>query len=327
MASGHKLYMWQYTKQNQGEEGAPPVALKTRRSLRAVHFHPLGLPLVLTAEVNDVSAPVTLPYGVCALPTPSPVAAPPLAPLSRGGSHSPLMHTEPVEQRSTAPHQERSSEPQPEDWLEQRRPHTRLSEVFRALMQEEREEELMAQLESSASLHASRAHASASRQILGLTGYPHAQPVRLHDHIQLRALAHRSTGGPGSLPHAPVPIRQPTGLPSRPRSFHPLRHSVDSHALVSLIYSLRFVMLHGPSMLHLLVNIFMRWCCHQLDCHHTFGCGPCLVHQNRHEAMHAANACGAAKHSISCDSQVDHLTLRFAYLHLFICSGQQSACT
>lgn len=42
-----QLYMWEYSK-----EGAQPmVVLKTRRSLRAVHFQPHGTPLLLTAEV------------------------------------------------------------------------------------------------------------------------------------------------------------------------------------------------------------------------------------------------------------------------------------
>ena len=43
-----QLYLWEYTS------GRPPVvALKTRRSLRAVHFHPQGGPLLLSAEVTD----------------------------------------------------------------------------------------------------------------------------------------------------------------------------------------------------------------------------------------------------------------------------------
>ena len=43
-----QLYMWEYAK-----EGAQPmVVLKTRRSLRAVHFQPHGIPLLLTAEVQ-----------------------------------------------------------------------------------------------------------------------------------------------------------------------------------------------------------------------------------------------------------------------------------
>ena len=42
-----QLYMWEY-----GKEGVQPmVVLKTRRSLRAVHFQPHGVPLLLTAEV------------------------------------------------------------------------------------------------------------------------------------------------------------------------------------------------------------------------------------------------------------------------------------
>ena len=43
-----QLYLWEYAS------GRPPVvALKTRRSLRAVHFHPQGSPLLLSAEVTD----------------------------------------------------------------------------------------------------------------------------------------------------------------------------------------------------------------------------------------------------------------------------------
>ena len=43
-----QLYMWEYSK-----EGVQPmVVLKTRRSLRAVHFQPHGTPLLLTAEVR-----------------------------------------------------------------------------------------------------------------------------------------------------------------------------------------------------------------------------------------------------------------------------------
>ena len=40
--------MWEFAK-----EGVQPlVVLKTRRSLRAVHFQPHGVPLLLTAEVR-----------------------------------------------------------------------------------------------------------------------------------------------------------------------------------------------------------------------------------------------------------------------------------
>ena len=38
-----------------GETSAPCIALRTRRSLRAVHFHPHGAPLLLSAEVNETS--------------------------------------------------------------------------------------------------------------------------------------------------------------------------------------------------------------------------------------------------------------------------------
>lgn len=57
IACGHKLYMWEYTV-----SGSPPViVLRTRRSMRAVHFHPYGLPVVLTAEVQDPSPTSHLP--------------------------------------------------------------------------------------------------------------------------------------------------------------------------------------------------------------------------------------------------------------------------
>eukprot|EP00241_Pyramimonas_parkeae_P004901 CAMPEP_0114254518 /NCGR_PEP_ID=MMETSP0058-20121206/17023_1 /TAXON_ID=36894 /ORGANISM="Pyramimonas parkeae, CCMP726" /LENGTH=355 /DNA_ID=CAMNT_0001368745 /DNA_START=261 /DNA_END=1325 /DNA_ORIENTATION=- len=59
VASGHRLYMWRYK-----EAGCEPtIALRTRRSLRAVHFHPLGAPLLLSAEVNDAEAAVDSPPG------------------------------------------------------------------------------------------------------------------------------------------------------------------------------------------------------------------------------------------------------------------------
>lgn len=51
IACGHKLYMWEYTIPGV----APSIVLRTRRSMRAVHFHPHGLPLILTAEVQDPS--------------------------------------------------------------------------------------------------------------------------------------------------------------------------------------------------------------------------------------------------------------------------------
>lgn len=54
VASGHKLFMWRYNER--GEESSPTMVLKTRRSLRAVHFHPHGSPFLLTAEVNDLDS-------------------------------------------------------------------------------------------------------------------------------------------------------------------------------------------------------------------------------------------------------------------------------
>ncbi|KAI3847270.1 hypothetical protein MKX03_023945 [Papaver bracteatum] len=55
VASGHKLYIWHYNKRGEGSQ--PIVVLKTRRSLRAVHFHPHAAPFLLTAEVNDLDSP------------------------------------------------------------------------------------------------------------------------------------------------------------------------------------------------------------------------------------------------------------------------------
>lgn len=45
-----QLYIWNYNKRE--EASSPTVVLKTRRSLRAVHFHPHGAPFLLTAEVD-----------------------------------------------------------------------------------------------------------------------------------------------------------------------------------------------------------------------------------------------------------------------------------
>ncbi|XP_043689432.1 uncharacterized protein LOC122640337 isoform X2 [Telopea speciosissima] len=55
VASGHKLYIWHYNRR--GETSSPTIVLKTRRSLRAVHFHPHAAPFLLTAEVNDLDSP------------------------------------------------------------------------------------------------------------------------------------------------------------------------------------------------------------------------------------------------------------------------------
>ncbi|XP_059626117.1 uncharacterized protein LOC132269100 isoform X2 [Cornus florida] len=54
VASGHKLYIWLYN--SKGETSSPTIVLKTKRSLRAVHFHPHGAPFLLTAEVNDLDS-------------------------------------------------------------------------------------------------------------------------------------------------------------------------------------------------------------------------------------------------------------------------------
>ncbi|XP_062198906.1 uncharacterized protein LOC133901567 isoform X2 [Phragmites australis] len=54
VASGHKLFIWDYSKQAEALD--PAMILKTRRSLRAVHFHPHGAPYLLTAEVNDLDS-------------------------------------------------------------------------------------------------------------------------------------------------------------------------------------------------------------------------------------------------------------------------------
>ncbi|PON94896.1 Guanine nucleotide-binding protein, beta subunit [Trema orientale] len=54
VASGHKLYIWHYNRR--GENSAPAIILRTRRSLRAVHFHPHAAPFLLTAEVNDLDS-------------------------------------------------------------------------------------------------------------------------------------------------------------------------------------------------------------------------------------------------------------------------------
>lgn len=63
--AGHKLYQWKYKKHkfhgqvnaSGGETSAHDaikVLLRTTRSLRAVHFHPTGAPMLLTAEVRDM---------------------------------------------------------------------------------------------------------------------------------------------------------------------------------------------------------------------------------------------------------------------------------
>ncbi|XP_042751481.1 uncharacterized protein LOC111912555 isoform X2 [Lactuca sativa] len=54
VAAGHKLYLWHYN--SRGETSSPTIVLRTRRSLRAVHFHPHSAPFLLTAEVNDLDS-------------------------------------------------------------------------------------------------------------------------------------------------------------------------------------------------------------------------------------------------------------------------------
>jgi activator-of-BECN1-regulated-autophagy protein 1 len=81
IACGHKLYMWQYKF-----PATPPViVLKTRRSMRAVHFHPHGLPVVLTAEVQDPSPTAEL---AAALTEHGPYCPGPPPPLRRQGGNA-----------------------------------------------------------------------------------------------------------------------------------------------------------------------------------------------------------------------------------------------
>uniref|UniRef100_A0A0E0LZI8 Uncharacterized protein n=1 Tax=Oryza punctata TaxID=4537 RepID=A0A0E0LZI8_ORYPU len=54
VASGHKLFIWDYNKRDEASD--PPMILRTRRSLRAVQFHPHGAPYLLTAEVNNLDS-------------------------------------------------------------------------------------------------------------------------------------------------------------------------------------------------------------------------------------------------------------------------------
>lgn len=45
-----QVYIWEH---NRLPAKAPAAVLKTGRSLRAIHFHPHGAPLLLTAEVVE----------------------------------------------------------------------------------------------------------------------------------------------------------------------------------------------------------------------------------------------------------------------------------
>lgn len=51
-----QLYVWRYSHAPNGldpsQSESPVLLLKTKRSLRAVQFHPTGAPLMLTAEVG-----------------------------------------------------------------------------------------------------------------------------------------------------------------------------------------------------------------------------------------------------------------------------------
>lgn len=229
--------MWQYTKQQQGEEGAPPVALKTRRSLRAVHFHPLGLPLVLTAEVNDVNTPVTLPHGALspeaaaaeAAATAAAEAIPAQQQVPEGRPHRVQFADGP--QEFEAQHAHEAQRPQP---------HRRLSEVFRAMMDEEHEEELLAQLETSVSLHTGQPPASASRQILHMTG----RGDHHHRHDRWQADPQPSRQSLDTPLYGAAPLRH--NRVAQP-AFHPLAHTEhnDLHAFrVSLSWHRR---LHSHS--------------------------------------------------------------------------------
>jgi activator-of-BECN1-regulated-autophagy protein 1 len=54
-----------------GDVSFPCIALRTRRSLRAVHFHPHGAPLLLTAEVNETSEQDVPPLRAMTAPRPA----------------------------------------------------------------------------------------------------------------------------------------------------------------------------------------------------------------------------------------------------------------
>lgn len=54
VASGHKLYIWYYKRK--GEDSSPIDVLRSRRTLRAVHFHPHAGPFLLTSEANDIES-------------------------------------------------------------------------------------------------------------------------------------------------------------------------------------------------------------------------------------------------------------------------------
>jgi hypothetical protein len=78
-----QVYVWPY---REGPASQPAVVLKTRKSLRALHFHPHGLPILLTAEVverksSSNSATGGSVAGVPGQPEPSESAPQPPLPL------------------------------------------------------------------------------------------------------------------------------------------------------------------------------------------------------------------------------------------------------
>lgn len=88
--------MWQYNEE--GEAASPAIILRTRRSLRAVHFHPHGAPLLLTAEVNDLDSNDCPPATVTARsynnPPPTAMAYTPatLSAMASGGPSRPAFN-------------------------------------------------------------------------------------------------------------------------------------------------------------------------------------------------------------------------------------------
>eukprot|EP00898_Chlorokybus_atmophyticus_P003935 jgi/Chlat1/4542/Chrsp29S04591 len=71
VASGHKLWVWEYSAASSA--ATPVIALRTKRSLRAVQFHPRSANLLLTAEVNEAD-PHRDPLGNVHTPLAMPVA-------------------------------------------------------------------------------------------------------------------------------------------------------------------------------------------------------------------------------------------------------------
>ena len=69
IASGHQLYIWDYSRSmaRGGAEVKPVSILRTKRSLRAVHFHPFGIPILLSAEVNDQDSTQDFPPAHCTM--------------------------------------------------------------------------------------------------------------------------------------------------------------------------------------------------------------------------------------------------------------------